>query len=165
MEFQKYNVKKKKEVKAIKIIYLPSQKSPNKPELFELDILPNAKVEEIVRCYFAKERPKQEIVELRSLPQDRIKQLALAFETIKRIQTEIDNMKLTIKEEMEARNILNFQCPEFNISVRQAHTKRMFDSKKFKEDFPEIYEQYLKESNVKSSINIDYKGGRKEWTI
>lgn len=147
----------KKKVKEIKIIYLPSEKSPNKAEVFNLEILPDLKVEEIVKCYYRQERPTKQIVELKCLPQDRIKQLALAFETIKRIQTEIDNMKLEIKAEMEARNILNIQTSEFNIAVRKEHIKKTFNSKKFKEDFPEIYEQYSYESNVKSSINIELK--------
>ena len=151
---------KKKQVKEIKIIYLPSEKSPNKPEVFNLEKLSDLKVEEMVKCFYRQEKPTKEIVELKCLPQDRIKQLALAFETIKRIQTEIDNMKLAIKEEMEVRGIDNIQTPEFNIAVRKEHTKRTFDSRKFKEDFPEIYEQYSKESNVKSSINIEWKGGK-----
>ena len=154
-----YRYALKKKVKAIKIIYLPSDKSQNKAEIIDLEILPDSKVEEIVRCFYRQERPTKQIVELKCLPQERMRQLALAFETIKRIQTEIDNIKLAIKEEMESRNILNVQTPEFNIAIRKAHTKKQFDSKKFKEDFPEIYEQYSKESNVKSSINIEWKGG------
>lgn len=147
----------KSQVKEIKIIYLPSEKSPNKAELFNLEILTDLKVEEIVRAYYRQERPTKEIVELKCLPQERIKQLALAFETIKRIQTEIDNMKIAIKEEMESRNILNVQTPEFNIAVRKAHTKKMFDSKRFKEDFPDIYEKYSRNIEAKSSINIEWK--------
>ena len=145
-------------VKEIKIIYLPSDKSQNKAEVFNLEILPDLKVEEVIKCFYRKERPAKEVVELKCLSQDGIKQLALAFETVKRIQTEIDVMKAKIKEEMESRNILNIQTPEFNISVRKAHIKRMFDSKKFKEDFPEIYEQYSRDINAKSSINIELKG-------
>ena len=150
----------KSQVKEIKIIYLPSDKSQNKAEVFNLEIIPDTKVEEVVKCFYRKERPKAEIVELKSLPQDGIKQLALAFETIKRIQAEIDNMKIKIKEEMESRGIYSFQCPEFNIAVRKAHTRQEFDKKKFQEDFPEIYNQYIKVTNVKSSINIDFKGGK-----
>lgn len=149
--------REKKEVKAIKIIYLPKENNPSKPEVFELEMLPKEKVEEIVRCYFQKVRPTQ-LVELKSLPQERIKQLAIAFDTIKRIQAEIDNMKIVIKEEMEARNIESFKCDSFHISIRKEHVKAMFDTKKFKEDFPEVYDQYKKETRVKSSINIDFKG-------
>ena len=147
----------KKKVKEIKIIYLPSDKSPNKAEVFNLEILPDSKVEEVVRAYYRQERPTKQIVELKCLPQERMKQLALAFETIKRIQNEIDVMKEKIKTEMESRGIDNIQTPEFNIAIRKAHTKRMFDSKKFKEDFPEIYEQYSRDINAKSSINIELK--------
>lgn len=147
----------KSQVKEIKIIYLPSEKSPNKAEVFNLEILPDSKVEEVVRAYYRQERPTKEIVELKCLPQERIKQLALAFETIKRIQTEIDNIKIAIKEEMESRNILNVQTPEFNIAVRKAHIKKMFDSKKFKADFPDIYEKYSRNIEAKSSINIEWK--------
>lgn len=147
----------KSQVKEIKIIYLPSEKSPNKAEVFNLEILPDSKVEEVVRAYYRQERPSQ-IVELKTLSKDAIKQLALAFSTIERIQTEIDTIKQRVKEEMESRGIYNFQCPEFNISIRKEHIQKRFDGKKFKEDFPEIYEKYVKDIEIKSSINIDYKG-------
>jgi predicted phage-related endonuclease len=123
-----------------------------------LEILPDLKVEEIVRAYYRQEKPKQ-IVELASLPQERIKQLALAFETIRRIQAEIDVWKQSIKDEMEKRNIESFKCDSFHISIRKEHIRTSFDSKKFKEDFPEIWEKYKTETKIKSSINIDYKGG------
>lgn len=32
------------------------------------------------------------------------------------------------------------------------NTKKTFDSKKFQEDHPEMYDKYVKESNVKASI-------------
>lgn len=147
----------KSQVKEIKIIYLPSEKSPNKAEVFNLEILPDSKVEEVVRAYYRQERPSQ-LVELKTLSKDAIKQLALAFSTIERIQTEIDTIKQRVKEEMESRGIYNFQCPEFNISIRKEHIQKRFDGKKFKEDFPEIYEKYVKDIEIKSSINIDYKG-------
>lgn len=147
----------KSQVKEIKIIYLPSEKSPNKAEVFNLEILPDLKVEEVVKAYYRQERPSQ-IVELKTLSKDAIKQLALAFSTIERIQTEIDTIKQRVKEEMESRGIYNFQCPEFNISIRKNHIQKRFDGKKFKEDFPEIYEKYVKDIEIKSSINIDYKG-------
>jgi hypothetical protein len=147
----------KSQVKEIKIIYLPSEKSSNKAEVFNLEILPDSKVEEVVRAYYRQERPTQ-IVELKTLSKDAIKQLALAFSTIERIQTEIDTIKQRVKEEMESRGIYNFQCPEFNISIRKEHIQKRFDGKKFKEDFPEIYEKYVKDIEIKSSINIDYKG-------
>ncbi len=147
----------KSQVKEIKIIYLPSEKSPNKAEVFNLDILPDSKVEEVVRAYYRQERPTQ-LVELKTLSKDAIKQLALAFSTIERIQNEIDTIKQRVKEEMESRGIYNFQCPEFNISIRKNHIQKRFDGKKFKEDFPEIYEKYVKDIEIKSSINIDYKG-------
>ena len=147
----------KSQVKEIKIIYLPSEKSPNKAEVFNLEILPDNKVEEVVKAYYRQERPTQ-LVELKTLSKDAIKQLALAFSTIERIQTEIDTIKQRVKEEMESRGIYNFQCPEFNISIRKEHIQKRFDGKKFKEDFPEIYEKYVKDIEIKSSINIDYKG-------
>ena len=147
----------KSQVKEIKIIYLPSEKSPNKAEVFNLEILPDSQVEEVVKAYYRQERPTQ-LVELKTLSKDAIKQLALAFSTIERIQTEIDTIKQRVKEEMESRGIYNFQCPEFNISIRKNHIQKRFDGKKFKEDFPEIYEKYVKDIEIKSSINIDYKG-------
>lgn len=145
-----------KQVKAIKIIYLPKETNPNIADVINLEIIPNSKVEEIVRCYFQKTKPTQ-LVELESLPKERIKQLTLAFETIRQIQKEIDNWKESIKEEMEKRGIESFKCEDFYISIYKAHKRKTFDSKKFKEDFPEIYEKYNKECDVKSCLNIDFR--------
>lgn len=145
-------------VKKIKIIWLP--KVISKSAVFNIDITSDDYVEDIVRCFYQKERPKQEIVELKSLPQIQINQMAQAFETIKRIENEIENMKGKILLEMKDRGIEKFECPQFVIVLNKSHERVSFDSKKFQSECPTEYEKYLKKTTVKDSIRITLKGGK-----
>lgn len=145
-------------VKKIKIIWLP--KVISKSAVFNIDITSDDYVEEIIKCFYEKKRPQQEIVELNSLPQIQINQMAVAFETIKRIETEIDSMKEKILQEMRERGIEKFECPQFVIVYNKPHERISFDSKRFQAENPEEYEKYLKRTTVKDSIRINLKGGK-----
>ena len=147
-----------RKVKKIRIIWLP--KVISKSGVIDIEIATDEYVENIVRSYYAKERPKQEVVVLNSLPQIQINQMAMAFETVKRIETEIDVMKDKILEEMRERGIEKFACPQFVIVYNKAHERISFDTKKFQEENPTEYEKYLKKSVVKDSIRINLKGGK-----
>ena len=52
----------------------------------------------------------------------------------------------------EERKTIDFNG--FKISYTKAYTKNSFDSKKFQDDYPELYPKYLKESQVKSTIKF-----------
>ena len=40
------------------------------------------------------------------------------------------------------------------VKYKKPYTKKTFDSKKFKEDLPDVYETYMKESTVSGSVSI-----------
>ena len=145
-------------VKKLKVIWLP--KIVSKSDVIDINIEKDEYVENIVRCYYSKERPQREIVELDSLPSTQIQQLSVAFETIKRIESEIENMKEKILVEMKSRGIEKFECPQFVIVLNKSHERISFDSKKFQAENPEEYEKYLKRTMVKDSIRINLKGGK-----
>lgn len=74
---------------------------------------------------------------------------------IKTLEEHIEPVRQAIKAEMEKRNILNLQIGDINISYIAPTKRKSFDSKAFKADYGDLYEQYQKESAVKSSIRIN----------
>ena len=70
------------------------------------------------------------------------------------IKEQEDALKEAIKAEMEAKGILKVEADGITISYVAPTTRETFDSKKFKEDLPDVYDEYVKLSSVKSSIRI-----------
>ncbi len=63
-------------------------------------------------------------------------------------------LKEEIKEAMEKNNVTSLEFGELKIKYRSATTRTSLDSKKLKEELPDIYEEYSKTSEVASSISI-----------
>ena len=75
---------------------------------------------------------------------------------MKFIKEQEDALKEAIKAEMEARGILKVEDKTNGMTITYiAPTSReTFDSKKFKADKPDLYDEYVKFTPVKSSIRI-----------
>ena len=75
---------------------------------------------------------------------------------IKVIEEQEKALKEAIKAEMEARGILKIEDATngMTISYIAPTYRETFDSKKFKADKPDMYDEYVKRSPVKSSIKI-----------
>ena len=63
-------------------------------------------------------------------------------------------LKEKLKEAMENNNVTKLEFGELKVSYRNASTRTNIDSKKLKEELPDIYDEYSKTSNVSSSISI-----------
>ena len=63
-------------------------------------------------------------------------------------------LKEEIKEAMEKNNVTSLEFGELKIKYRSASTRTNIDSKRLKEELPDIYEEYSKTSEVASSISI-----------
>ena len=75
---------------------------------------------------------------------------------IKFIKEQEEALKEAIKAEMETKGILKVEDATNGMTITYiAPTYReTFDSKKFKVDNPDVYDEYVKMSPVKSSIRI-----------
>lgn len=91
------------------------------------------------------------------LSDDISKQIAKFEIEIKQLKEKEDELKKAILAEMEKANILQINTDELLISYVQPTYKETFDSKKFREDHPDLYDEYIKMSDVKSSIRIKVK--------
>lgn len=83
-------------------------------------------------------------------------QIAEFERQIKLLKEQEENLKEAIKAEMEAKGILKVEDTTngMTISYIAPTTRETFDSKKFKADNPDIYDEYVRLSPVKSSIRI-----------
>lgn len=74
-----------------------------------------------------------------------------------KLKAKKDNLTLTLLEEMKAKEIKKIETPDVIISYIDETERETFDSKKFKEDNPDMYDEYVKFTPVKASIRIKAK--------
>ncbi len=73
---------------------------------------------------------------------------------VKAIQDKEKELKQRILEEMESKGILSIKSPELTISYVAPTTRETFDSKTFRKDHPDLYDEYVSISTVRSSIRM-----------
>lgn len=76
---------------------------------------------------------------------------------IKKLKEQEDLLKQTILEEMEAKGIVKIENDDLLINYIAPTDRETFDSKKLREDNPDLYDEYIKISKVKASIRIKVK--------
>lgn len=81
------------------------------------------------------------------------------YRNFKKLQLEMDlmekDLKAKLKDAMEMLGKDKFIVDGFSAKIKAGYTTTRFDSARFKKECPEIYEEYLKESSVSSSITLD----------
>lgn len=75
----------------------------------------------------------------------------------KEIKKQQDRMKNEILDAMQKYGVLKLDNEFLKIAFIPEHDAERFDSKKFKEENPDVYDLYAKISKVKPSIRITVK--------
>lgn len=75
----------------------------------------------------------------------------------KEIKKQQDSMKNEILDAMQKNGVIKIDNEFLKIAFVPEHDAEKFDSKKFKEENPDIYDMYAKISKVKPSIRITVK--------
>lgn len=75
----------------------------------------------------------------------------------KLINDEYDNFKAELLKAMEENGVVKIENEDLIISYIASGEKETFDSKSFKKDHSEMYDEYIKFTPVKSSIRIKVK--------
>lgn len=66
-------------------------------------------------------------------------------------------LKAQLKNAMEEHGISTFENDYIKVAYRKPSTRTSIDSKKLKEECPDVYAAYSKTSNVASSITLEVK--------
>ena len=81
------------------------------------------------------------------------------FERVaKEVKKKEDELKKAILAEMESKGIIKLDTDDLTISYVESFTKEALDSKALRDELPDIYDNYVKITPVKSSIRIRLKG-------
>jgi len=95
--------------------------------------------------------------ELAILDPEVSKQIADFERQIKAIKEQEDNLKKAILEEMEQNQIVKIETPDLLISYIAPTDRETFDSKTFKTEHQDLYDEYISMTPVKSSIRVKVK--------
>ena len=92
------------------------------------------------------------------LASEMLEQEALEIKRLEELlKAKKDNLTLTLLDEMQKHDIKKIETPDVIISYIDETERETFDSKKFREDNPDMYDEYVKFSKVKASIRIKAK--------
>lgn len=85
------------------------------------------------------------------------KNIAKFEKALKEIKEKKEELKQSILSEMESKNILKLETDSLTVTYIAPAERETFDSKRFREDNPDLYDEYVKFSPVKSSIRVKVK--------
>lgn len=86
-----------------------------------------------------------------------VRDLSDVLVEIAELEAKRDAMKKGLEDMFEQFGVEKWQTDAFTITRVKGSTRETFDSKKFKEDNPELYTEYVRTSEVKPSIRIKLK--------
>lgn len=132
-----------------------------KSRLIPLERKSDEKVKRLLQCeiegtrYLGTETAlEQKHDELMLVPKDVINKYLEAVSEIERIQPFVDGFKDTLKRAMIEHNVKAWDTGELKATITPSGIKKTFDSKRFQSDHPELYKQYIKETETAASIRI-----------
>lgn len=73
---------------------------------------------------------------------------------MKALKEQYDEFKSNLLNAMEQNGVVKFQGENITISYIAESERETFDSKQFKADMPDLFDEYVKFSKVKPSIRI-----------
>jgi regulator of replication initiation timing len=76
---------------------------------------------------------------------------------VKEIKAKEEELKQRILAEMEANGILKVETDELSITYVAPTSRESFDSKAFRKDNPDLYDEYVKISQVSASVRLKVK--------
>jgi predicted phage-related endonuclease len=102
-----------------------------------------------------------EIVKINNGQIEIAKEFTKQYKEFLKLQLEMElkmkEVKEKVKSAMEEYDVQKFENDDIIITYRKRTTRKSIDSKKLKEELPDIYEEYLKESQVASSVIVEVK--------
>lgn len=92
-----------------------------------------------------------------TLPEEVCEKIVSLEKQAKEIKRQQDSMKAEILDAMQKNGVIKIDNEFLNIAFIPEHATERFDSKKFREENPDVYDLYAKISKVKPSIRITVK--------
>ena len=81
-------------------------------------------------------------------------QMIDAMEFVNEVNAKIEYMKQVLLQAMESAGMKKWLTDKMTITYVEPSTRKVFDSKRFKQAYPDIFDSFTKESETKSSVRI-----------
>lgn len=120
---------------------------------------PNEKIERVIDCYLKGEKFTEEeptIIEQITRLEDIENLLRVHKAEMEMYEKKEAEIKKALVKAMEENGVYKFKGKTLSIAYIKAGTRTTFDSKKLKEDHPDIYEQYTKTSETAPNVRITF---------
>lgn len=91
------------------------------------------------------------------LTAETVKQIYEFDKAYKALRKTEEALKKAIKEEMEANNLIKLETDDIQINYIRSTTRERFRANDFREDFPELYDDYVSITPVSASVRIKVK--------
>lgn len=127
----------------------------DKVEVINVDYLGDEWVENTVKMYYEGQKVESKPeTSLQTVDEQTLAHFGNVLKQIAELEKSIEPIREQIKDEMEKRKILSLKAGNVIISYIGAHKSKKFDVERFKAENVDLYKQYTKVSEVKSSIRI-----------
>lgn len=132
-----------------------------KAKLVMLEFIPNEEIERLLECEKNGEIYTKNQLVINKSTEQRLLEIQRNLSELKavkeQLEAEEENIKAMLLEECEKNGIDSFENDYFKIKYVAPTTKESLDSKALKSEMPEIYNKFVKKSNVKAYIKITLK--------
>lgn len=76
---------------------------------------------------------------------------------MKRLKAQEEELKVAILREMEEHGLIKIDTPELTLTYVGETMRETFDTKRFKAENRDVYDEYVKLSPVKASVRVKVK--------
>lgn len=80
----------------------------------------------------------------------------------KELEAKKNELTKGLLQQMKDNNIKSLETPRMKITVKDSYVQKKVDSTRLKEEMPDVYAKYLKETRVAESVVITMKGEQKD---
>lgn len=127
----------------------------DKVEVINVDYLGDKWVENTVKMYYeGKKVESKPETSLQTVDEKTLVHFGNVLKQIAELEKSIEPIREQIKAEMEKRKILALKVGNVSVTYVSPTTRETFDTNRFKAENVDLYKQYTKTSEVKSSIRI-----------
>lgn len=126
-------------------------------QLISMPRIPKEEIERLLECERNCEIYHPKTIELATVNAEISTKISQTIQTIENLKKDIKSFETAILNEMEEKGIKKFDNGQISITYIGSYKKNTVDSGKLKEELPDVYKKYSKESEVKASVKISKK--------
>ena len=149
-----YEYLEKKQYDELSVFHCPKD---DKLKKIIVSRIPKEEIERLFECERNCEIYQPKTVELATVNAEISTKISQTIEAIEKLEEVVKLFREAVLSEMQLKGIKKFDNGQISITYIEPTTRVSIDSKKLKEELPDVYSKYSKVSDVKASVKISKK--------